>query len=81
MLPIVTVFGITLAYVITGVTIVEIVFSWPGMGSLMMDAIFKRDYPLLMGLYLAISVSVVFTMIGVDVVYAMLDPRIRFTEE
>ena len=55
MLPTITAFGITLAYVVAGVAIVEIVFSWPGTGSLMMNAIMQRDYPLLMGLYLLIS--------------------------
>ncbi|MFM9279144.1 ABC transporter permease [Paenibacillus jiagnxiensis] len=77
-LPTVTVFGITLAYIITGVAIIEIVFSWPGMGNFMMNAISRRDYPLLMGLYLILSVSVAVNMILTDIVYAWIDPRIRY---
>lgn len=76
-LPTVTVFGIQMAYLVTGSAIVEIVFSWPGMGSFVMTAITRRDYPLLMGIYLILSISVAVVMIVVDVVYSMLDPRIR----
>lgn len=75
-LPTVTVFGIQMAYLVTGSAIVEIVFSWPGMGSFVMNAITRRDYPLLMGIYLVLSVSVAVMMIVVDLVYSALDPRI-----
>jgi len=78
MLPTVTVLGITLADIVMGVSIVEIVFAWPGMGSFMINAITRRDYPLLMGIYLILSVSVSVTMILVDVVYGMIDPSIRY---
>lgn len=77
-LPTITVFGLSLAYVISGVAIIEIVFAWPGTGRLLMDAIMKRDYPLLMGIYLMLSVSIAVCMILVDIVYAMVDPRIRY---
>lgn len=77
-LPTITIFGINLAYVISGVAIIEIVFAWPGMGRLMMTAISKRDYPLLMGIYLVLSVSIAVCMIAVDVIYAVIDPRIRY---
>lgn len=72
LLPIVTVFGINLAYVISGSTLIEIVFSWPGIGVLMYRAISQRDYNLLL------SISVAVMMIVVDLVYAWLDPRIRY---
>lgn len=77
-LPTVTMFGITLAFLVTGVTLIEIVFSWPGTGRLTMTAINQRDYPTLMGIYLVMSVSVAFVMVLVDVAYAFLDPRIRY---
>jgi len=77
-LPIVTVFGITVAYLITGVAFVEIVFAWPGTGRVMLQAITQRDYPVLMGVYLIMSITVCVAMILVDVVYALLDPRIRY---
>lgn len=71
-------FGINLAYVISGSTLIEIVFSWPGIGVLMYRAISQRDYNLLMGVYLLLSISVAVMMIVVDLVYAWLDPRIRY---
>ncbi len=77
-LPVVTVFGINLAYVVAGSTLVETVFSWPGVGILMYTAISNRDYNVLMGVYLIIAVSVAFFMILIDLVCAKLDPRIRF---
>ncbi|MEA4921509.1 MAG: ABC transporter permease [Clostridiaceae bacterium] len=77
-LPTVTMFGISVAFLITGVSLVEIVFSWPGMGRLTLTAITQRDYPTLMGVYLVMSVSVVIVMIITDIIYALLDPRIRY---
>lgn len=78
LLPIITVVGINLAYLITGVAMIEIVFAWPGMGRLMLDSITKRDYPVLSGIYLILSISVAVMMIVVDVIYAVADPRIRY---
>ena len=77
-LPTVTMFGISMAFLITGVSLIEIVFSWPGMGRLTLTAITQRDYPTLMGVYLVMSVSVVIVMIITDIAYALLDPRIRY---
>ncbi len=79
MLPTVTLFGISLAYVVAGAALVEIVHAWPGIGQLMLNAINRRDYPLLMGLYLILSVSVTLTMLFIDLLYAWLDPRIRIS--
>jgi peptide/nickel transport system permease protein len=75
-LPTVTAVSISMAYVVTGSALVEMVFSWPGMGSFMMTAISRRDYPVLMGLYLMLSVSVAVVMILVDIMYSLLDPRV-----
>lgn len=77
-LPTVTIFGISLAYLITGVSLIETVFAWPGTGRLVLTAINQRDYPTLMGMYLIMSVSISVVMIVVDIVYAILDPRIRY---
>jgi len=77
-LPTITVFGISLAYVFSGVVIIEIVFAWPGMGRLLLDSIMKRDYPLLMGIYLFLSVSIAVIMILVDIIYSWIDPRIKY---
>ena len=77
-LPTVTMFGISMAFLITGVSLIEIVFSWPGMGRLTLTAITQRDFPTLMGVYLVMSISVVIVMILTDIAYAILDPRIRY---
>lgn len=77
-LPIITIFGINLAYVVAGSTLVEIVFSWPGIGAFMYRSIMMRDYNVLMGVYLIIAISVALVMIVVDLIYAWLDPRIRY---
>jgi peptide/nickel transport system permease protein len=75
-LPTVTAVSIFMAYAVTGSALVEIVFSWPGMGSYIMTSISRRDYPVLMGIYLMLSLSVAVVMIVVDLLYAMLDPRV-----
>ena len=77
-LPTITVFGISLAFLITGVALIEIVFAWPGMGRLVLTAITQRDYPTLMGIYLLMSISIAITMILTDIIYAVVDPRIRY---
>ena len=77
-LPVVTLFGINMAFLISGVSLIEIVFAWPGTGRLTLTAINQRDYTVLMGMYLIVSVMVAVTMIIVDIVYALLDPRIRY---
>ncbi len=77
-LPTITIFGISMAYLITGVALIEIVFAWPGTGRLVLTAINQRDYPTLMGIYLIMSISVAVVMILVDIVYAIVDPRIRY---
>lgn len=77
-LPTITVFSISLAYLVTGSALIETVFAWPGMGRLMMDAIMRRDYPLIMAIYLILSVSIAVMMIVSDLIYAYVDPRIRY---
>lgn len=77
-LPTVTIFGLHMGYVVTGAALVEIVFGWPGMGRLMLGAVFRRDYPLLMGIYLIMSACVAAMILLTDLLYAWLDPRIRY---
>jgi len=78
-LPVVTMFGMGLAYSLAGVALVEIVFAWPGMGRLLLDSINKRDYAVLSGIYLMLSMAIAFVSVLLDAVYAWLDPRIRLT--
>lgn len=77
LLPTVTVAGLTLGFVLTGAIMTETVFSWPGIGMLMWQAILNRDYPTLMGIFLFASVSVIVASFLTDMVYALLDPRVR----
>jgi peptide/nickel transport system permease protein len=76
--PIVTVIGIGIALLISGVVITETVFNIPGLGRLTVDAVLKRDYPIVQGLILVFAFAKVLVNLMVDVSYAFLDPRIRY---
>ncbi len=77
LLPAVTLVAINLGYVIAGAITVEVVFGWPGIGTLTVDALSARDYPVLQGVFLLLSVSVVLANLVADLVYGALDPRVR----
>ncbi len=77
LLPTVTVIAINLGYVVAGAITAEIVFNWPGLGTLTVDALAARDYPVLQGIFLLISVAVIIANLGADLIYGRLDPRVR----
>jgi peptide/nickel transport system permease protein len=77
MLPMVTIIALTLGYTVGGAIQVETVFSWPGIGRLMFDAVQKRDYPILQGTFLLLAVSVIVANLIADLLYAALDPRVK----
>lgn len=77
LIPIVTLFGLSLPYLLSGAVLVEIVFAWPGMGRLSVDAIFQRDYPLIMATSFIFATMVVLGNLLADLLYAVVDPRIR----
>lgn len=77
LLPAVTLIAINLGFVIGGAITVEVVFNWPGLGRLTVDAVSARDYPVLQGIFLLLSISVVFGNLIADLVYGRLDPRVR----
>lgn len=77
-IPIVTVIGIGIALLIGGAVVTESVFVIPGIGRLTVDAILQRDYPVIQGVVLLFSFSYVLVNLGVDVVYTLVDPRIRY---
>jgi peptide/nickel transport system permease protein len=77
LLPIVTLLGLTLPYLLGGAVLIEYIFAWPGMGRLIVDSIFQRDYPLVMATSFVIAVMVVAGNLLADVLYAVVDPRIR----
>ncbi len=78
LLPVVTVAGLQLGSLLAGAIITETIFAWPGVGRLTIQAINARDYPLAQGCVLTIALSYVFVNLLVDIVYAIIDPRIRY---
>ena len=78
LLPIVTIIGLRFRVLFTGSVVIETVFNWPGIGRLMYDAILDMDYPLLMGGFIVVSFIVVLVNIVTDILYSVLDPRIRY---
>jgi peptide/nickel transport system permease protein len=76
--PIVTVIGVSLALLISGVVVTETVFAIPGLGRLTVDAILRRDYPIIQGIILVFSAAYVLVNLLVDLSYTFLDPRIRY---
>jgi len=78
LLPSVTMLGLMVGTIFTGAVLVETVFSWPGLGLLLLEAIHARDYPLLMGMFTIIAVAVSISTFVTDLVYALLDPRITY---
>lgn len=78
LIPVVTVLGLQLGGLIGGAVITEYVFALPGVGRLVVDAVFARDYPLVQGVVLLIALAYIATNLLVDLVYGLLDPRIRY---
>lgn len=78
LIPVVTIFGLSIPFLFGGAYITETIFNWPGMGSLGISAITAREYPIIMGLNLFTSVLVLFGNLTADVLYAFVDPRIRY---
>src|SRR5438105_11469152 len=76
--PIVTIIGIGFALLIGGAVVTESVFALPGLGRLTVDAIIRRDYPVIQGVILVVSGVYVLINLVVDVLYVVLDPRIRY---
>jgi peptide/nickel transport system permease protein len=77
LLPVVTLVAINLGYVVAGAITAEVVFNWPGLGTLTVDALNARDYPVLQGVFLFLGISVVLANLAADVIYGFLDPRVR----
>ncbi|MFT8247134.1 ABC transporter permease [Roseomonas sp. BN140053] len=77
MLPVVTVVTLDFVHVVSGAVITETIFSWPGIGRLFVEAMDGRDYPVLMGLMMISSLTLVLANLVADLLYALIDPRIR----
>jgi len=78
LIPVITVVGTQVGYLLGGAVLTETVFNWSGLGSLLVSAIFSRDYPIVQGTVLLISVTFVMVNLLVDTTYAIVDPRIRY---
>ena len=78
LVPVITVTGLQLAYLLGGVIIVEVIFAWPGLGQLALIAVENRDYPVLQGAVLLVAMMFLLINLVVDLLYAFADPRIRY---
>jgi ABC-type dipeptide/oligopeptide/nickel transport system permease component len=76
MLPITTLIALSLGYIVAGAILIETVFSWPGIGRAVYEAVLQRDYPMLQGAFLVLTISVIFFNLVADLLYFRLDPRI-----
>lgn len=77
LLPVITITGVNLGFAVAGIIEAETVFSWPGVGSLIYEAVLKRDYPLMQGVFLVFGVAIVLSNFVIDLIYGLVDPRIR----
>jgi len=80
LIPIITIIGLQMPRLIGGAAVTETIFSWPGMGRLAVEAALSRDYPLIMGITLFVALAVVLINLIVDLVYPLVDPRIRLED-
>ncbi len=77
LIPVITVVGLLIPRLVGGAAITETIFSWPGMGRLAIEAAFKRDYPLVMGITVVFALAVIASNLLVDVAYGLVDPRVK----
>jgi len=77
LLPVATVFMLNLGFIVGGATVIETVFSYPGIGRLLYEAVLNRDYPVIQGTFLIITVSVIAANMMCDLLYPLIDPRVR----
>lgn len=75
LVPVVTVAGMQAGALVGGAVVIETVFAWPGLGRLTFDAVLQRDYPVLLGIFLILSVVVIFLNLATDLIYRLIDPR------
>lgn len=78
LIPVITVLGLQIPWLFSGSVIIEKVFAWPGMGRMLVDAVFKRDYPVVQGSILVFAIVVMALNLAVDLTYAYIDPRIKY---
>jgi peptide/nickel transport system permease protein len=79
-LPLITIVGLDLPFLLGGAIVTERIFAWPGMGLLFIESLGRSDYPVLMGILMFIAVAVVVFQLITDVIYSLIDPRVRLTQ-
>ncbi len=77
LIPVVTVIGLQVSILMTGAILTETIFSWPGIGKWLLESIYRRDYPVVQGGVLLVATIVIFVNAMVDLLYAVINPRIR----
>ena len=77
-IPLLTAAGITFGTIVTGAVVIETVFAWPGIGRLMAESVVQRDFPVVQALVLLVAIVVLMVNLLVDIMYAYVDPRIRY---
>jgi ABC-type dipeptide/oligopeptide/nickel transport system permease component len=78
LVPVVTVVGLQVGGLLGGAVLTETVFAWPGVGRLAVDSILARDYPVVQGTVILVAAIFVMANLGVDILYSVIDPRIRY---
>jgi peptide/nickel transport system permease protein len=74
----ITILGLEIAWLVSSTIVVEKVFALPGVGALMVDSIYRRDFPVVQGITFVLAIAVILTNLGTDIAHALLDPRVRF---
>jgi peptide/nickel transport system permease protein len=80
MIPVLTLAGVNLVVMINAAVIIEVIFAWPGIGRLLYEGIFQRDFPLVQGVVMEAGIMIVMINLIIDLLYAYIDPRIRLTK-
>jgi ABC-type dipeptide/oligopeptide/nickel transport system permease component len=78
LIPVLTMLGLQFAFLLSGSILVEWTYSWPGLGRLLMESIFLRDYPMIQAVIIFYALLVASVSLLVDVIYAVVDPRVRY---
>jgi peptide/nickel transport system permease protein len=79
LIPVLTLAGVNLVVMINAAVIIEVIFAWPGIGRLLYEGIFQRDFPLVQGVVMEAGIMIVMINLIIDLLYAYIDPRIRLT--
>jgi peptide/nickel transport system permease protein len=80
LIPVVTLLGLYIPFLISGAVLIETIFAWPGMGRTIVTAIFQRDYPVVLASAFVISILVILGNLVADILYSVIDPRVRIEE-